>query len=131
MPPLGQDVPGAVDQRLPKHSVVTARAHHLLGFPPSTLATGVADASPGRAGHRPGPGEKGRDDRGPDRRNGAVPWGQPRFWRFQGPVMASMMPGSWMLAYRVFPSGEKVTPVNSLNSGSCSVPMFRSLRAMG
>ncbi len=45
--------------------------------------------------------------------------------------MASRMPGVWMLAYRVFPSGEKVTPANSLYSGSSSVPMFRSLRAIG
>lgn len=37
--------------------------------------------------------------------SGAPPTGRPepwalayRFWRFQGPVMASMMPGVWMLA---------------------------------
>ncbi len=57
--------------------------------------------------------------------------GYPRFWRFQGPVMASRIPGFWMLANSVLPSGEKVTPANSLNSGSSSVPTFRSLRAMG
>ena len=45
--------------------------------------------------------------------------------------MASMMPGSWMLANSVLPSGEKVTPVNSLYSGSSAVPMFSSLRAIG
>ena len=51
--------------------------------------------------------------------------------RRHGPVIASMMPGVWMLANSVSPSGEKVTPVNSLYSGSCSVPMLSSLRASG
>lgn len=51
--------------------------------------------------------------------------------RFHGPVIASKMPGFWMLPKSVFPSGEKVTPANSLYSGSSSVPTFRSLRAMG
>ncbi len=51
--------------------------------------------------------------------------------RFQGPVIASMIPGVWMFAYRVLPSGEKVTPVNSLNSGFSAVPMLSSLRAIG
>lgn len=35
-------------------------------------------------------------------------------WRFHGPVMASMMPGFWMLANSVRPSGENVTPAISL-----------------
>lgn len=52
-------------------------------------------------------------------------------WRFHGPVMASMIPGVWMLAYSVRPSGENVTPVNSLYSGSAALPVFSSLRAMG
>lgn len=55
-----------------------------------------------------------------------------RQWaRRHGPVIASMMPGSWMLAYSVRPSGEKQTPVNSEYSGSSAVPMFSSLRASG
>jgi hypothetical protein len=45
--------------------------------------------------------------------------------------MASMMPGVWMLAKRVRPSGEKVTPVNSLYSGASGVPWLSSLRAIG
>jgi len=54
-----------------------------------------------------------------------------RFCRFHGPVIASMIPGVWMFANSVLPSGEKVTPVNSLYSGFSSVPMLSSLRAIG
>lgn len=71
------------------------------------------DAGPARS-------ERGRHRAGPGRIT-AGGYCSRRGWRFHGPVMASMMPGVWMLAKSVLPSGEKVTPVNSLYSGSASV----------
>jgi hypothetical protein len=38
--------------------------------------------------------------------------GYPRYF-FQGPVMARVIPGTWMFTKRIFPSGQKVGPVNS------------------
>ena len=52
----------------------------------------------------------------------------PRY-RAQGPVMARVRRGSWMLTNRMRPSGAKVGPVNSEYSGSSAVPMLSWLRA--
>lgn len=56
--------------------------------------------------------------------------GQPRYLP-QGPVMARVMPGSWMLTKRILPSGENVGPVNSENVGApLLVPLLSWLRAI-
>ena len=50
---------------------------------------------------------------------------------FHGPVMASVIPGTWMLTNRTLPSGEKVGPVNSEYVGApLLVPMLIWLRAI-
>ena len=64
------------------------------------------------------------------RGTGVVARAQPRYLD-QGPVIASVMPGLWMLTKRTLPSGENVGPVNSEYVGSpLHVPMTSWLRAI-
>jgi hypothetical protein len=63
------------------------------------------------------------------RRGDADELAQPRYFS-QGPVMARVMPGVWMLTNSTVPSEEKVGPVNSEYSGAAAVPMLSWLRAM-
>lgn len=62
-----------------------------------------------------------------DRRRG--PRCQPRYL-FQGPVMASVIPGVWMLTNNTLPSALNAGPVNSEYSGASAVPMLSWLRAI-
>ena len=70
-----------------------------------------------------GPGETSRD---PPTESA----GHPRYFS-QGPVMARVMPGTWMLTNRTLPSGENVGPVNSEYVGApLAVPLLSWLRAI-